>query len=417
MEVRYNPRKSLYPVLSLIIIILMSVACDTSVTDGLEEDDENEIEDLSCIVNGFSAVDNYIALWENCEDEAQTDRLHRITLQTPDGEIRVQVSDTSYSSYAPAIWREGDQLMIAYAENQAEDNQNIVHYTNRIVLKSFTMAGSPVSETTLMEVEPGGFGTFQLPVRVIERGDQSFVVYWADNEVEEVTRAIHLFDIESGEDVVNLYLTGIRSANTPYAALNGDKFVFAFMSILSLEEEAEQGVDADENSIFIVETDQNFQPIGDEQLIHIGGDSDLGFEPSVTPVGDNFGVVFMSNETVGFQNDRLNIRLFDPEEGEVIYSEVSDQFSYLNHQTIADDNGYLYVFYIESDSGYSATEFNLRVTVLNSETLEADDQSVMTVSNPNFELERLNQNEVRLYYGESSDRIVSTELSLDSFGN
>ena len=395
---------------------LMFAACDVSKINGEETEDLY----LSCSVQSIDAVEGYMATWENCSREDATERLHRVMLLMPDGETQVKVSDADYNGHSPVIWASGEHLMVMYAENRSADYPEKVSpaLADRIELKKFTLDGELVSEETLMEVEPGTFGTFQLPFGKVERGPNSTLVYWADNKVEGVVRAAHLVEIENGEVFGRQYLDGIRSVNTPHAILIEDRYLFAFMSILTLEEEEELGVENDTNSIFLVETDAQFQPLGEETIINVGGDSDLGYWPSVAPLGDKYGVLFLSNEEQSPNRDRLNIRVYDPEAGEVIHSETADQYTYINYQGVTDAAGNLAVFYTESDGGFASGEYNLRVTTMDKNSFQTEDRFVMSVSNPNFYIERLSGNDIRLYYGAAGDRgITATELNLDSVGH
>jgi len=268
-----------------------------------------------------------------------------------------------------------------------------------------------------MEVERGSFGTFQMPIRKIKHGPNSTVVYWSDNEVEGVARAANLFEVENGEVAGNRYLTGVRSVNSPHAILEGDHYIFAFMSVLTPVEMQDRDLDADQNSIFIVKTDQNFQAQGEEQIINVGGGSDRGVLPLVAPFDDKYAVVFRSANQSSPNLERLNLRIYDPEDEEVTHSKVWERFTYLNHQILTDAAGNLMIFYTESDHGFAAGEYNLRVKTIKKENLEVEDRNVMTVFNRNFQIERLDQDRIRLFYGEASDRIVSGEYSLSSIGN
>lgn len=397
---------------------LLFTACDASKING-EETDEQETEDLLCNVQSIDAVEGYMVAWENCSQEHSTERLHRVMLQMPDGETQVQVSDANYNGFSPVIWSTGGQLMVMYAENRSLNYPEKVTpaLADRIELKTFTLDGELVSEETLMEVEPGTLGTFQLPFGKVERGPNSVVAYWADNKVEGVVRAAHLVEIENGEVFGRQYLEGVRSVNTPHAILDEGRYLFAFMSILTLEEEEELGVKDDSNSIFLVETDEQFQPRGEEAIINVGGESDLGHRPSVAPLGGKYGVMFLSNEEPSPNMSRLNIRVYDSEAREVIHSETAEQYTYINYQGVSDATGNLAVFYTESDGGFASGDYNLRVTTMDKDTFHTEDRFVMNVSNPNFFIEQLSGNDIRLYYGTASDGITATELSLDTVGH
>src|SRR5690625_6060705 len=69
------------------------------------------------------------------------------------------------------------------------------------------------------------------------------------------------------------------------------------MASLSPHEIEEDGVETDRNSIFLVETDAQFQPLSEEIVINMGGDSDWGVRPAVSKLGDNYAVVFLSNNS------------------------------------------------------------------------------------------------------------------------
>lgn len=390
---------------------LLFVACDSSISG----DDPAENEELSCTVNGLSAIEGYIATWENCGQEYATERLHRVMLQMPDGETQVQVSDANYNGFSPVIWSTGEQLMVMYAENRSLDYPEKVSpsLADRIELKIFTLDGELVSEETLMEVEPGTLGTFQLPFGKVERGPNSVVAYWADNAVEGVVRAAHLVETENGGVFGRQYLEGVRSMNTPHAIMDEGRYLFAFVSILTMEELEVQNVKDDSNSIFLVETNTQFQPLGEETIINIGGDSDLGYRPSVAPLGEKYGIMFLSNEETSPDLGRLNIRVYDSEAGEVIHSETAEQYTYINYQGVTDAAGNLAVFYTESDDGFASGDYNLRVTTMDKDTFHTEDRFVMSLTNPNFYIERLSGNDIRLYHGGTSrEPVIATELSL-----
>jgi len=407
--------RSLLSYFSVFIIFLLTSCQSNSVNGG-----EDELDEPSCNVNGFSAVGDYIATWQICEmdEEEEFYSYNRVTLLTLDESIQVQVSNAEYNSYSPLIWTSGNNLNIVYGKNTS-DTQGAQFFVNQIIFKTYTLDGEFVSEETLMEVEPGRYGTFQMPFRKIERGPSSTVVYWADNEVESVARTANLFEIEYGEVTGNQYLTGVheRSVNTPYAINKDDYYMFAFMSGLTPEEMRERDLDSDQNSIFIAKSDKNFQVLGEEQIINVAGESDWGTSPSVAQFDEKYAVVFRSANQPTPNLGRLNLRIYDPESEEVIHSEVWDRFTYLNHQTLTDAAGNLMIFYMESDHGFAANEYNLRVKIIEQESLEAEDRFIMAAYNPNFEIERLDQDLIRLYYGEASGRIVAGEFNLNSFAN
>lgn len=387
--------------------------CNSSVNDG-----GKEVEDLSCIVEGANAVDGYISAWERCTRNAAED-LHRITLRSLDGDVQVQVSDTLYSAYSPLIWENAGHLMVMYAENRDMDSQQIVHHAHRIEMKTYTLGGELVSGETLMEARPGTFGTFQMPFGKVERTPNSTLVYWSDNEVESVSRTAHLFEIENGKVTASQYLTGTRAMSTPHAIQDTDRYIFTFMASLSPHEIEEDGVETDRNSIFLVETDAQFQPLSEEIVINMGGDSDWGVRPAVSKLGDNYAVVFLSNNSPSASLARLNIRIYDPETKSVIHSETDDHYTYLTHQIVSDAEGNLLVFYTEADMGYSAGAYNLRVKTMEQGSLQTNDQFVMSLTNPNFFIEKLEGNLVRLYHGgtSSGEPVSARQLNLASLGN
>lgn len=396
--------------LSLLILILTFTACESNIGE------EDELDDLSCTVNDFSAAGDYIAAWEICEMGEEFDWHNRVTLSTLDESIQVQVSDAEYNSYSPLIWTSGNNINIVYAKNTS-DTQGTLIFANKIILKTYTLAGEFVSEEILMEVEPGRFGTFQLPIRNIEQGPNSTIVYWSDHEVEGVARAANMFEIQNGEVVGNRYLTGVRSINTPHAIMEDDYYMFAFMSLLTPVEIQERDLDTDQNSIFIVKSDEQFQSIGEEKIVNIGGGSDWGVLPTIAQLDQKYAVVFRSANQPSNALDRLNLRIYDPEAEDITYSKVWDSFTYLNHQSLTDAAGNLMIFYMESESGFASGEYNLRVKTVKSGSFDTDDHLIRTVYNPNFQIERLDQDRIRLYYGEKSDRIVAGEYRLNSIGS
>jgi hypothetical protein len=393
------------------VIFLFFTACESNMTG------EDEVDDLSCNVNSFSAVGDYIASWEICEmDDDDFDLHNRVILSTLNESIQVQVSDDEYDSYSPIIWTSGNNLKIVYGKSTS-GTQGSQFFINQIILKTYTLDGEFVSEETLMEVEPGRYGTFQIPFRMIERGPNSTLVYWADNEAEGVARAANIFEIENGKVSGNRYLTGVRSVNTPHAIMDGEYYIFAFMSTLTPGEIQERELNTDQNSIFIVKSDKHFQSIGEEKVVNVGGGSDWGVSPTVENFDEKYAVVFRSANQPSNTLDRLNLRIYDPEAEKVTHSAVWDSYTYLNHQILTDSEGNLMIFYIESDDGIASDEYNLRIKTIKSGTYDIDDQLIRAVKNPNFQIERLDQNRIRLYYGEASDRIVSAEYSLNSIGS
>jgi len=397
----------------LFIIILLTSCQSNSVNGG-----EDELDDLSCNVNSFSVAGDYIAAWEICnmDENEEFDWHNRVTLTALDESFQVQVSDAEYNSYSPLIWTSGNNLNIVYAKNTS-DTQGSQIFANQIILKTYTLDGEIVSEETLMEVEPERFGTFQMPFRKIAQGPNSTTVYWSDNEVDGVARAANLFKIDNGEVAGNRYLTGVRSVNTPHAVRGDDYYMFAFMSLLTHDEIQERDLNTDQNSIFVVKSDEHFQSLGEEKIVNVGGGSDWGVLPTLAQLDQKYAVVFLSANQPSNVLDRLNLRIYDPEAEEVTHSEVWDRFTYLNHETLTNAAGNLMIFYMESDGGFASGEYNLRVKTIKSGTYDIDDRLIRTVKNPNFQIERLDQDRIRLYYGEASDRIVSGEYSLNSFGN
>lgn len=406
--------------LSILILYITSGLIFTACESGVNADPEERtgIEDLPCTVQSSYAVNGYIAAWERCTSNAAED-LHRITLRSLDSDVQVQVSDTLYSAFSPLIWENAGHLMVMYAENKDMDAQQTVPHAHRIEMKTYTFGGDLVSGETLMDMEPGTFGTFQMPFGKVERTPNSTLVYWSDNEVENVSRTAHLFEIENGEVTASQYLTGTRAMSTPHDIQDTDRYIFTFISSLSPHEIEKDGVETDRNSIFLVETDAQFQPLSEEIVINIGGDSDWGVRPAVTKLGDNYAVVFLSNNSPSATLARLNIRVYDPETKSVIHSETDDQYNYLTHQIVSDAGGNLAVFYIEADMGYSAGAYNLRVKTMEQGSLQTNDQFVMSLTNPNFFIEKLEGNQIRLYHGgtSSGDPISARQLNLASLGN
>src|SRR5690625_7365380 len=127
-------------------------------------------------------------------------------------------------------------------------------------------------------------------------------------------------------------MKGVRDVSTPHAIMDRGQYLFTFMSGLNQEEMDAEQIESDTNSIFLVETDELFQPLESETIINIGGDSDWGVRPSVALLGSSYGVVFFSNNERAPNLTRLNIRVDDAEAGEVIHSKTADQNTDIDKQ-------------------------------------------------------------------------------------
>jgi len=116
-----------------LFIIILLTSCQSNSVNGRED----EFDELSCTVNDFSTAGEFLALWEICVMEEESDWYNRVTLTTLDESIQVQVSDAEYNSFSPLIWTSGNNLNVVYAKNTS-DIQGTLIYANQIKLKRYT---------------------------------------------------------------------------------------------------------------------------------------------------------------------------------------------------------------------------------------------------------------------------------------